>query len=334
MARCLVPSGLVCGLLVASSWTAMAQEAPPTSNDCSGFMCKVFGSKIADRPAQSAAGVTQPAVDVADPADPSDASPKIRPRKISPRKIAKPVPAVTIAADGAEALRLEALAATLPKTRIHIVNADAGKSADFTVAPAIDGAAASQKARLFTEQLHIIAGPGVHSLDDLKDKVVSFGPDKRPAQAAAREAFAALGVSVRETPLDLDNALDGMATGDVAAAVVLAPQPDARLARLKTSCGYHLVSWPDGVALPDGTSAVTIPGSAYPGLTKPGDSVRAVGIEAALDASGKGATGPAAKAFLNALSQHSAALAKRGFDLIKADLETRDGRRVASAERR
>ena len=255
MARHLVVSGLVGGLLAASSWTAMAQEARPASGDCSGFMCKVFGSKIYERP-------TQPA------------------------------------------------------------------------ATAVDGAASGEKARLFTEQLHIVAGTGVLSPADLKGKVVSFGPEKGPAQAAARKAFAALGVSVKETPLDLDNALDGIATGDVAAVVVLAPQPDARLARLKTTSGLHLVSWPEGTAVPDGDTMTSIPGSAYPGLAKAGDSVRALGVEAALDASGKGATSPAARAFLTALSQHSAALSKRGFDLIKADLETRNGRRVASAERR
>ncbi len=326
MARRFVMSGLVGGLLAASSLTSMAQEAQPAAGECSGFMCKVFGSKIEERPAQPTA---QPALaaDVADPAD--AASPKTQ-----PRKVAKPVPTVTIAADAAEAVRLKALAATLPKTHVHIVSAEAAKGADFTVTPAVDGAASDEKARLFTEQLHIVAGAGVLSLADLKDKLVSFGPDKGPAQAAARKAFAALGVSVKETPLDLDNALDGIATGDIAAAVVLAPQPDARLARLKTTSGLHLVSWPEGVAAPDGASVASIPGAAYPGLAKPGDSVRAVGVEAALDASGKGATSPAAKAFLAALSQHSAALSKRGFDLIKADLETRNGRRVASAERR
>ena len=331
MARHLVVSGLVGGLLAASSWGAWAQEAQqPSASGCSGFMCNVFGSKLEDRPAAQPVPAAPPAVaatDVADPADPSD--------KVAPRKVAtKPVPTVTIAADDAETARLRALASSLPKTHVRIVAASSGRTADFTVVPALDAARQGEKARLFTEQLLVVAGPGVHSLEDLKDKVVSFGADKSPAQAAARSAFARLGVGVTETPLQLDNALDGIATGDVAAVVVLAPQPDARLARLRTTSGLHLVSWPDGVAAPDGASITAISGSAYPGLVKSGESIRAVGIEAALDASGRGAASPAAKSFLAALSQHSAALTKRGFDLIKADLETRNGRRVASAERR
>lgn len=336
MARHLVLSGLVGGLLAASSWSAMAQEArQPASGGCSGFMCNVFGSNLDERRPSPppAAQPASSAIDVADPADGAGAAaPSEKGRSSKP--VAKRVPTVTIAADGPEIRRLEALAASLPRTHVHIVATGSGKVSDFTVAPAVDGATSREKARLFTEQLHVVAGPGVHSLRDLAGKVVSFGADKSPAQAAARKAFASLGVNVKETPLELDNALDGIATGDVAAAVVLAPQPDRRLARLKITSGLHLVSWPEAVAVPDGASVTSIPCSAYPGLIKPGDSVRAVGIEAALDASGRGEAGPAAKAFLTALSQHSATLSKRGFDLLKADLEARNERRVASAERR
>lgn len=330
MARRLALSGFVGGMLAVSSWTAMAQEAPSAPGDCSGFMCKVFGSKLGERPAPQAPVVqATPATDVADPADAVAGAAKSKPAR---KAAVKPVPIVTIAAGSAEAVRLKALAASLPKTRVHIVGTDA--AADFTVAPVVDGAVAGERARLFTEQLHIVAGPGVHALSDLENKVVSFGPANGATQAAARKAFAALGLSVKETPLEIDNALDGIATGDVAAALVLAPQPDPRLARLKTTSGLHLVSWPEGSVAPDGDTMASIPGAAYPGLAKPGDSVRALGVEAALDASGKGATSPAAKAFLAALTQHSAALGKRGFDLIKVDLETRNGRRVASADRR
>lgn len=321
MRKRLLLSMLSGGIAVASSCTAMGQEAKPASDDCSGFMCKLFGSRLDDHSSQQASPLPG-----ADKLAASSA-------KKRPLKAAKATPVVSIAADGAEGARLKVLAAALPKTRVHIVAAS-GNAADFIVAPAFDGAAPSEKARLFTEQLHVVAGPGIRSFDDLKDKVVSFGPDKSPAQVAARRAFAALGLSVKETPLDLENALDGLATGDVAAAVVLAPQPDARLTRLKTTAGLHLVSWPDNVAAPAGASVTAIPGSFYPGLAKSNDSIRTLGIEAALDASGKGATSPAAKAFLAALSQHSAALSKRGFDLIKADLEMRNGSRVASAERR
>ena len=54
MARRLVLSGLIGGLFAASCWSAMAQEAQPAAGECSGFMCKMFGSKLEDRHAAPA----------------------------------------------------------------------------------------------------------------------------------------------------------------------------------------------------------------------------------------------------------------------------------------
>ena len=73
----------------------------------------------------------------------------------------------------------------------------------------------------------------------------------------AREAFAALGIPVQETPLDLDAALDGLSTGDVEAVVVLAPAPILRLEALST-LGIHLMPWPNGVSLPAGAEVSPI----------------------------------------------------------------------------
>lgn len=324
MHRHLILPALVGGLVAVSGCAAMAQ-ASPASTDCSGFMCKVFGSKIEERPAPAPAAAAVQPVSTPDVADPDDDR-----AKPAARKVAKPLPTVTIAADRLEAPRLKALEATLPKTRIRVVAPNA--EADFRLSTALGPAGPAEKARLFTEALHVVAGPDVHALADLKDKVVSFGPIDGPSQDAARKAFASLGIAVKETPLDLDNALDGVSTGDVAAVVVLAPQPDRALSLLKPGSGLHLLAWPDGAALPEGSTAVTL--SDYPSLGTSASPVRAVGVEVALEAAGRGAAGAAAKSFLTSLAQHSATLSKRGFDLIKADLESRGTRRVASAERR
>ncbi len=137
---------------------------------------------------------------------------------------------------------------------------------------------------------------------------------------------------MKETPLDLDNAIDGLATGDVDAVVMLAPQPIDRLKSVSTP-GVHLLSWPEGSSLPNGASAATIDAAAYPRLAKPGETIRAMGVDATLTISARGAKQVAAKTFLKALSLHSEALTKRGFDLLKADLDSRAGRRLASADR-
>ena len=179
----------------------------------------------------------------------------------------------------------------------------------------------------------MVAGSDVHALSDLNGKSVSFGPEGAPTQAAARKAFATLGVAVHETPLDFDNALDGLATGDIAAVVMLAPEPSGRLQSLRAP-GLHLVSWPEGAQAPSGAVVSSIDASAYPDLGGSGEAVRALGVDAVLRTEGNAMRQPNVRRFLASLTQHSAELSQRGFDLLRADLLDHANRQVADTERR
>lgn len=258
---------------------------------------------------------------------------------VAPVKSAsKPARPLTIVAGEAEAARLAALGAAVRGWPIKVVAAaqdeGASSSAALAVRTALQPSAKApggREIRLFTEQLHVVAGPQVTRLEDLAGRTVSFGPDGGRSQVAARKAFRALGIAVSETPLDLENALDGVATGDVAAAVLLAPQPVPRLKAISRS-GLHLLAWPDGGALPAGAVATTIAANAYPNLG--GGAVPALGAEAFLTLSSHGTTLPAAKRFMDAVAQHAPALSKRGFELMAAGRARPDDHHVASAEKR
>ena len=292
-------------LLTATVATARADE-------CSGLLCLFSSRPAAPKPAAPAATAPTPASATAAAA--ADPAPKAKPK---PK--AHPVPVVTIAAGPTEIGRLKTLASVMQKPRVKIVEAkDNAPAADFAVTTAFDQGHGAEKTRLFTEEMHILAGDKIHSLADLKGKVVSFGADHSAGQTAARKAFEALDVKVSETPLDLDNALDGLATGDIDAVVVLAPQPDKRLAKVKAP-GIHLVAWPENAAVPDGAVAATIDAGAYPGLAKPDSKVPALGVDAVLTLSAKGEHQPAARAFLGA-----AVAAFRG--VVEARLRSHQGR--------
>ncbi len=307
---------------------ALAQQA---DGQCSGFAC-LFGH-ASPPPAQP-----QPPSPVAagplaaGPVEGSAATPA--PDKVTrtPRP-ARPV--VTIAAGATEVARLKGLAAALPRERIRIIpvtDAGARVEADFTVSKALGVADKSGKTKLFTEQLHVVAGDKVHTMADLAGKVVGFaGGGAR--EDAARQAIATLNIKVKDTPLDLANALDGLSTGDLDAVVILAPQPVVELAVVKAP-GLHLISWPEGGSLPNGAVVTSIEGDRYPQLARPGESIRALGVDAVLTMSAKGAKIAAAHAFLASLSRHAGALSRHGFDLVKADGGGRDVNRLASAERR
>lgn len=324
-------AGLAGGLMAFAIGAAQAQQASGPANagqgaapqPCSGFMCLFSHHSAPEATAQPA---PQPAEAAVSPAA------EDKPVKVK-AKASRPARPVTIAAAPAERLRLKAMANLLPRTRVRFVEPGAARSADLVVLTRMEPSIQGGDLRLFTEQLHVVAGSGIHSLSELKEKVVSFGPAGAPTQAAARKAFEALGVTVKETPLDLDNALDGLATGDVDAVVVLAPDPSEQLEKLRTP-GLHLLAWPVGTAAPDGATLSSVPGRDYPRLASANEAIRTLGVDAVLETNKAAAKQPAVRQLLASINGHSAELTRHGFDRLRADLLERSSRRVASAERR
>ena len=311
-------------VLVSAVMVPSAARAQQAAEPCSGLTC-LFGqaSPPVAQPAPASPPVAGPLDEAAVKSEPDSA-----PRKPKPAR-----PVITIAARATDVARLKGLAAALPRERIRIVplvDASEPVGTDFTLSEARGGG--DFKARLFTEQLHIVAGDKIHTVADLAGKVVAFAGAGAAQEDAARQAFATLNIKVKDTPLDVANALDGLSTGDIEAVVILAPQPVTQLAVLGTP-GLHLISWPEGGSVPDGAVVTSIDGDRYPQLAKPGETIRALGVDAVLRMNAKGAKDPAARLFLASLAQNAGALSKHGFDLKVAG-GGRGDNRLASAERR
>ena len=217
-----IQAGLAGCLLMVVSLGAHAQEA---QGSCSGLAC-IFSS-------HSETTTSAPApVPVAPPTPPGELNPVAdldQAAKAKPVvKALKPAHAITIAADRADIARLKILASVMPKSNIRFVKA-ASDDADFTVSSMPDDLALNRKVKLFTDEIHIVAGGAIHTVADLNGKVVSFGPTDGPTRIVAHKAFEAAGIAVKETSLDYANAFDGLATGDIDAVVVLAPAAVRRL---------------------------------------------------------------------------------------------------------
>lgn len=330
---------LACLLVVATA--ARAQEsgsqgpAPvqqARASECSGFWCMFSSHNHAPQapvPAQPVA--LAPAAEPNAPTMVEEHSSPEKPVHLS-HPIAKADRPLTIAVAPSELDRVKVLATTVSRTRVHFVDPAAARKADLVVKVSTGANDRARQIRLFSERMYVVAGGTIHSLADLRNKVVSFGPAGDPAGIAARQAFAALDIPVTDTVLDYDNALDGLATGDIDAVVVLAPEPSRRLKALQAP-GLHLVSWPADATPPNGTSVTTVDAKDFPHLAAAGEIVRTVDVDAILDVNKDSARKPAVRRFLAALGQHSAELSKAGFDRLRADLRDRGDRQVASAER-
>ena len=167
---------------------------------------------------------------------------------------------------------------------------------------------------LFSESLIILARKDVHDLAGLRGRQVSFGLAGSSAQRIAERVFRSLAVPVQEQPLDLDNALDGLATGDLSAVALLAPKGYDGLARHDPQ--LHLLALPDRLAALDALKLSRIEPSSYLKGAWATRSLMVVIIDAVLSPGRATQMQPNAQAVFAALDRRSAALAANGFDLI------------------
>src|SRR6185437_824453 len=80
-------------------------------------------------------------------------------------------------------------------------------------------------AKLFNEEVHVLARPEIRDLSDLAGKPVNLGQFGSGTEDMTREMFKALGVPVQEMNLTQIDALDRMRRGELAADVVIAGKP-------------------------------------------------------------------------------------------------------------
>lgn len=160
--------------------------------------------------------------------------------------------------------------------------------ADVTVASSLSlarAAASSDKlvyvAKLFTEELHALAAPGIGRVEDLAGQPVHLGPPDSDAELAAKTFLEARGVAVAPVPGSLAEALNGLREGRVAAVFVLAPKPFAPLTDVRSGAGLRLLPLdyrPSDTAF----HPAALGGADYPGLIPEGGRVETVALDAVL----------------------------------------------------
>ena len=106
-------------------------------------------------------------------------------------------------------------------------------------------------AKLFNEEMHVLARAEVSDIRALDGKTVNMGPEGNGAEITARAVFSALGITVREAHLDQADAVAKLKAGDIDAMVVVAGKPAPILAHIDASSGLKLLSVPYAKGLED-----------------------------------------------------------------------------------
>src|SRR5262249_47403931 len=98
--------------------------------------------------------------------------------------------------------------------------------------------------RLPVSELHILAAPGIESVEDLKGKKVSFGPAGSRAGVTGTIVFQGLGVQVERVLLDNPTALQKFKSGELSALVRVIGRPVDFFTKIPANSGLHFISIP------------------------------------------------------------------------------------------
>jgi len=130
--------------------------------------------------------------------------------------------------------------------------------------------------KLYDQELHILAGPDVQSVADLRQKKVNFGLDGSGTYTTATAVFKALGVEPEVTSLPHPLALDKLRRGELSALAYVATKPSRLFQDIRPDENLHFLSITGN--LPPTYTSTIITSDDYPELVSENAPVSTVAV--------------------------------------------------------
>jgi TRAP-type uncharacterized transport system substrate-binding protein len=137
-------------------------------------------------------------------------------------------------------------------------------------------------AKLFNEEVHLVAKPNITSIAQLKGLKVNLDARGSGTSYSMRDLFNALGIDVQEVSLSQVEAIEKVKSGEIAATALIAGKPVRSMAKLGREDGLHLVPIPYPKQLADDYLPATLTHDDYPELVPAGETVDTVAVGAVL----------------------------------------------------
>ena len=138
-------------------------------------------------------------------------------------------------------------------------------------------------AKLYEEEVHIVAGPAIRTLDDLKGRTITAGLAQSGTGLTARLLFAELGIPVAFDDGPQDVAIERFKRGEIAAIVRVSGKPAGLLTGLPDDLGLHILPLPqDDERLLQTYAPGRLTHDDYPNLIAPGQTVDTLTVGAVL----------------------------------------------------
>jgi uncharacterized protein len=132
--------------------------------------------------------------------------------------------------------------------------------------------------RLYDQEIHILAGSDIHSLNDLEDKRVNFGAPESGTYSTASTIFQALGIPVQTTSFPQPLALDKLRRGEISAVVYTAGKPARLFQGVRPEEALHFLPIPATEALREVYPPAHLGAEDYPGLIEEGKPVATLAV--------------------------------------------------------
>ncbi len=137
-------------------------------------------------------------------------------------------------------------------------------------------------AKLFNEEVHLVAKRNITSLEQLRGLKVNFDAKGSGTSYSMRDLFKAFNIDVEEVSLSQVEALEKVKSGEIAATALIAGKPVRSMSRLTRSDGLHFVPIPYPTQLIGDYLPATLTHDDYPDFVAPGETVDTVAVGAVL----------------------------------------------------
>lgn len=139
-------------------------------------------------------------------------------------------------------------------------------------------------AKLYNEELHILAGNGINSVKDLDGKKVNYSDVGSGTQFSAKAIFEGLGVKPVEVNMGQADAFLKVKSGEIAATILIAGKPSGSFAKLVLEPGMKLLPVPYTEALENDYFPAVLDHDDYPNAIPAGQKIETIAIGSVLAA--------------------------------------------------
>jgi uncharacterized protein len=147
--------------------------------------------------------------------------------------------------------------------------------------PGID-ARLAYVARLYNEEMHVLAGPGIGRIQDLSGKKVNFSDVGSGTQFSTRLIFELLGIKAEEVNMGQADGYQKVKSGEIAATVLIAGKPTGAFGKFKLEPGMTLLPVPYTEALEQDYLPTKLTNDDYPNLIQKGSTLDTIAIPSVL----------------------------------------------------